>query len=215
MFSRSMYGALLRYQRLEAGYRKGDDFVSDLAALGIDVPVATLYRIERGDQEPTFAFISAANLLLFGNVHSGSITNPCLPVEWVRPDTSENVMRVLSRNGALERGADRSGGEDAERAKYYEEIMSTTNSFDFDIFPNGHCDEDHLYMTIRYGEYDELYPEDTVMESYEIIDREDIERSIINFLKTNELVLSGEEIVNLVKYGERKMADQLKAYEIE
>lgn len=214
MFSRSMYGALLRFQRIEAGYRKGDDFIRDLAVLGIDVPVATLYRIERGDQEPTFAFISAANLVLFGDVHSGEITDACLPEEWVNPDSSENVMRILSRNGALKRAAN-SSKEDYEKAKYYESIMHTINSFDFDVFPNGHCDEDHLYMTVRYGEYDELYPDDAMMESYEIINREDIERAIINFLKTNELMLSGEEIVNLVKYGERKMADQLKAYEIE
>ncbi|MCI8469343.1 MAG: helix-turn-helix domain-containing protein [Eggerthellaceae bacterium] len=213
MFNRSMYGALLRYQRTEAGYRKGDEFVADLSALGLKVPVATLYRIERGEQEPGYSFIAAVNLLLFGDAHSGAIIDSCIPEAWTEPEASSDIMRALSRSGALSRIKE-NGKEDRELEEYYDHVLSGINSYDFDVFPNGKCDEDHLYMTVRYGAFDEEFPENAVMESYEITDPGDVERSIINFLKSYHFNLPGKEVLDLVRYGERKMKEQLEAYEI-
>lgn len=209
-FNKSMYGALLRHQRMEHGYRKGEDFIADLSLIGLDIPKSTLYRIERGVQEPTPAFIMATNLLLLGNIHSGKIVDACIPEAWVAPDASGIVMRLLKKNDVFNKPAcfDRSS---TERAAYYEEIMSGVNSYDFDIFPNNNCTEDELYMTVMYGRNNDLAPE---LESYLIEDSDDVERSIINFLKTHDFDLSGKEVDKLVRYGQRKMKSQLEEHEI-
>lgn len=206
MFDRKIYGALLRYQRLAAGYRKGDEFVRDLVHFGIDMPVATLYRIERGDQEPNYSFIAAANLLLFGDMHSGKIVDACVPDLWSNPEQSPSLMSILSKNGALHRRDEASYDEVTKDASYYENLLTTTCSYDFDVFPNGSCDEDHLFMSVKYGEHD--------LESYEITSPDDVERAIINFLKSYDIDISGEEIRDLIRFGKRKMKGALQDYEI-
>lgn len=211
-FDRRMYGALLRHMRMESGYRKGEDFTADLSEIGLDIPVATLYRYERGEQEPTFEFISAANLLLFGDAHSDEITGPCIAEDWSQPSSSDAVMRVLKRSGALNRLPNKSSMISADRAAHYDKIMSSTNSYDFEIFPNGHCTDDELHMTVRYGDFDESLPEMAEMESYQIEGPEDIERAVINFLKSHDFNIPGEEIDKLIQYGNRRMRAQLEAY---
>lgn len=211
-FDKRMYGALLRHMRMEAGYRKGEDFIADLSELGLSIPVATLYRYERGEQEPTFEFISAVNLLLFGNAHSDEITGSCISEDWTQPSSSDTVMRVLKRSGALNRLPNKSGIAAADRAAHYDKIMSSTNSYDFKIFPNLNCTDDELHMTVRYGAFNEELPEMSEMESYQIECSEDVERAIINFLKSHDFDISGEEIDKLVQYGNRRMQPQLEAY---
>ncbi len=65
-FEKTMYGALLRQKRIEVGYRKAEEFVADLDAIGFKISRAALYRIERGEQEPTASFLIASSILLFG-----------------------------------------------------------------------------------------------------------------------------------------------------
>lgn len=213
-FDRRMYGALLRHMRMEAGYRKGEVFVADLAEIGLTIPVATLYRYERGDQDPTFEFISAVNLLLFGNTHSGVITDSCVPEEWSQPMSSDTIMRILKRNGAINRISDTGDMAANERASYYSRIMAGINSYDFDVYANDSSTDSDLYMTVIYGKFDDLFPGETEMESYHIEFPEDVERAILHFLKSRNFEISGEEIDKLIQFGKRRMESQLKAYEI-
>ncbi|MEY8460121.1 hypothetical protein AALA69_03205 [Eggerthellaceae bacterium 24-137] len=210
-FDRKMYGALLRHRRMEGGYKKVEDFIDALLDIGLDIPKATLYRIERGDQEPAFAFISAANLVLFGDVHSGIITDSCIPEEWSSPEDSDAVMRVLRKGGVIQKYSDNSASA-SERARYYEELLKSTNSYDFDVFPNNSCTKDDLFMTVRYGYGDPGMADPDDIESYQITDLEDVERSILNFIKCRDFDISGEEIDRLIKYGQRKMKPHLIEY---
>ena len=122
-------------------------------------------------------------------------------------------MRVLRKSGALLKSPD-SAVSAAERARHYEDILSSVNSYDFDVFPNAKCTEEELYMTVRYGPGSPEFAELQDIESYLIEDPEDIERSVLNFIKCREFDISGEEVDRLVKYAERKMRPQLEAYEM-
>lgn len=212
LFDKKMYGALLRLYRLEAGYKKIDDFLSALLVAGVDVPKATLYRIERGDQEPSIAFVLITNLLLLGNVHSGKIIDCCVSESWITPEKSSDITRELKRSGVLRRNEIGNGVSTADKAAYYDQLMYSMCAFDFDVFANGNCTDDRLFISVRYGLEDECGIED--IESYEIYEFDDIERSIIHFLKGHQFELPGEEIVKLVQYGQRKLMPMLEEYDI-
>ncbi|WP_270296729.1 hypothetical protein [Eggerthella sinensis] len=209
-FEKTVYGALLRNKRIKAGYRKADDFIKDLHLAGCKVSKAALYRIERGEQEPPVDFLLAANLILFGDLYSQEILSACIPDAWNDPLNSDDVLRILKKNSLL--GNLLSKPENSvSRAALYDEIMSGLNSFDFEVFTNAHCDENHLYMTVATG-YNSDMEEYEELESFEIRYPEEIERAIISFLKRHDYRLEGSEVEKLVKYGERKILPALADY---
>lgn len=213
LFDKRMYGALLRLYRLEAGYKKIDDFLNALSVAGVDMSKATLYRIERGDQEPSIAFALATNLLLLGNIYNGKIIDSCIPESWIMPEKSLGIIHELKRSGVLRRRQDDDGAEMVDKAAYYDQLMSSPSSFDFDVFANNNCTDDRLFISVRYGLGDECGYED--VESYEISGYDDIERSIVHFLKARQFTLPGEEIVKLIQYGQRKLVPLLEEYDIQ
>ena len=150
-FEKAMYGALLRQKRIEMGYRKAEDFVADLEAIGFKISRAALYRIERGEQEPTASFLIASSILLFGETICSDLLNPCIPQEWADPLSSDAIMRIIGRNGVLASRKTRRNASMAERAARYDEIMSSLSSFDFDVFANSRCDDEHMFITVAYG----------------------------------------------------------------
>lgn len=209
-FEKNMYGALLRNKRLGAGYRKADDFIKDLHLIGCKVSKAALYRIERGEQEPPIDFLLAANLILFGDLYSQEILNACIPSRWNDPLNSDDILRILKKNGLLGNLLNKQENS-LSRAAFYDEMMSGLNSFDFEVFTNGNCDENHLYITVATG-YDSDMEEYEDLESFEIRYPEEIERAIISFLKRHNYRLEGSEIEKLVKHGERKILPVLADY---
>lgn len=209
-FEKGIYGALLRNRRMELGYRKAEDFIEDLHLIGCDVSRAALYRIERGEQEPPINFFLASNLILCGQLNSLDLINPCIPSEWIDPIDSDIMMRLMKKNDLLKNLLNESDDSPSKAARY-DDIMDGLNSYDFEIFPNGSCDENHLYITIATGYAHELEEYDD-LESFEIQDPEDIERAVIGFLKRHNYSLEGSEIEKLVQYGERKILPILAEY---
>lgn len=211
-FEKAMYGALLRQKRIEIGYRKAENFVADLEAIGYKMSRAALYRIERGEQEPTASFLVASSILLYGETLCSDLINPCIPQGWADPLSSDSIMRIIKKNKVLESRRPRQTSDASERAARYDEIMNGLTSYDFDVFPNGNCDEDHMYISVAYGpkigEYSDI-------ESYEINDKEDIEHAILNFLKAYEYDLPGSEIVKLVDHSMKKLKPTLSDYGID
>lgn len=209
-FEKRMYGALLRHKRMETGYRKVDEFVEDLNAIGCSISKAALYRIERGEQEPPIGFWLASNLVLQGDIGSLDLVKPCIPLDWVDPVSSDEAMRILKKNRLLHRVLAPDACEES-KADRYDAIMSGLNSYDFEVFPNGNCDEDHLYITVATG-YDFASEEFDDLESFEITDPEDIERAVISFLKRHAYQLDGAEVEKLVNHAERKVMPALAQY---
>lgn len=212
-FDCRMYGALLRHKRMEVGYRKADDFVADLKEIGYFISRAALYRVERGEQEPPIGFIAASNLVLFGSIRSVELIEPCVPQGWCEPPSSDEVMRVLKKNGALSRLVRADDKDTAARAAAYEMALDGLNAYDFNVFVNAHSTDDELYMSVAIGA-DECSESGWVdCESYEVNASEDIERAVINFLKTYGYELPGTEVVKLVDYAYRKVGPVLAEYE--
>lgn len=208
-FDGAMYGALLRHRRMELGYRKASEFVSDLKEVGYAVSIPALYRIERGEQEPTVAFIASANLILYGDATCPILIKSCIPQEWVDPASSDDVLRVLKKNGLLSVLANNESDEIAKRAADYNRAMEELSALDFEVFPNSHCTDDQLFITVATGRYDDEWED---LESVEITEPGDIERAVVSFLKRHEYRLPGEEIVKLVDYAYRKIMPQLKLH---
>lgn len=211
-FEKAMYGALLRQKRIEMGYRKAEDFVADLEAIGFKISRAALYRIERGEQEPTASFLIASSILLFGETICSDLLNPCIPQEWADPLSSDAIMRIIGRNGVLASRKTRRNASMAERAARYDEIMSSLSSFDFDVFANSRCDDEHMFITVAYGAGGDEYGD---LESYEITSREDVERAILNYLKAYGYELPGIEIAKLVDHSMKRLEPTLEDYGIE
>lgn len=212
-FDCRMYGALLRHKRMEVGYRKADDFVADLGEIGYSISRAALYRVERGEQEPPIGFIAASNLVLFGAIGSVELIEPCVPQGWCEPSSSDEVMRVLKKNGALSRLVQADDKNTAVRAKAYEMALDGLNAYDFNVFVNARSTDDELYMSVSIGPDEFIDDGWADCESYEVNDREDIERAVINFLKTCGYELPGTEVVKLVDYAYRKVGPVLAEYE--
>ena len=209
-FEKQMYGALLRHKRMEIGYRKVDQFAADLNAIGCTVSKAALYRIERGEQEPPSEFLLASNLILTGDTNSRELIDPCIPTCWSNPEDSDEVMRILKRNGLLNKvlGFEK---KDDSKAAYYDSIMAELNSYDFEVFINSRSNEDHLYITVATGYNFEMEEFDD-LEGFEISVPEDIERAVIGFLKRHAYQLDGSEVEKLVKHAERKILPVLEEY---
>lgn len=208
-FDCAMYGALLRHKRMEIGYRKADDFVADLKEVGYSISRAALYRIERGEQEPPVSFFAAANLVLYGRVDELDLIESCMPQGWFDPLESDDVLRVLKGNGVLKRLAQTQSTSVEQRAAAYEEIMNRLNAFDFSVWKNGSSTDDRLCITVAEGAPGEIIGN---AESYEIDEKEDIERAVLNFLKNYGYELPGREIVKLVDYANRKIGPELEWY---
>lgn len=210
-FDGQMYGALLRHKRMEVGYRRADQFVGDLRSVGCNVSKAALYRIERGEQEPTVGFFMASNLILFGDMCSSNLAKACVPESWDSPALSDELMRIMKRNGLLDKVL--GTGQKAEsRADFYEEIMNGLSSYDFEVFPNSQSDEEHLYVTVATG-YNHEYEEYEELESFEIKDADDIERAVLSFLKRHDFQLSGIEAEKLVRHAKRRVLPELTEYQ--
>ena len=209
VFDGRMYGALLRHKRMEVGYRKAEQFISDLEEVGYKISKAALYRIERGEQEPPLGFLLAANIVLYGNAKSFDLINPCVPQEWLEPFEQDDILRVLKQNGVIDRYKPDGEMNLDDRAARYDSIMSGFNSYDFVVFPNGSCTENELYITIATGTMGAVNADS---ESFQIESEEDIERAVIAYLKAEDYFLPGEEIVKLVDYAKRKTLPTLKEY---
>ena len=66
MFDAHAYGVELRLARMRKGYKRGEDFCSDVALwTGVVLNRETLYRIEKGIQPPTVEQVFAFGLMLY------------------------------------------------------------------------------------------------------------------------------------------------------
>jgi len=64
----------------------------------------TLYRIERGKQEPTLEFGLATNLILCGGILSDDLIFPCVSEGWRNP-VSDPATALLIRRGIKDGGS--------------------------------------------------------------------------------------------------------------
>ena len=188
-----------------------EEFVADLDAIGFKISRAALYRIERGEQEPTASFLIASSILLFGETICPDLLNPCIPQEWADLLSSDAIMRIIGRNGVLASRKTKRNASIAERAARYDEIMNSLSSFDFNVFANRRCDDEHMFITVAYGAGGDEYGD---LESYEITNREDVERAILNYLKAYG-TSSGVEIAKLVDHSMKRLEPTLEDYGIE
>lgn len=78
-----LFGAFVKRERLNLGYRKAEDFVAIMKVrTGYDMSKDTLYRIEKGSRVPDINFIAAFNIMLGRKPTDMTIVESCVPQEW-------------------------------------------------------------------------------------------------------------------------------------
>ena len=214
MLSLSQYGALLRQKRVEVGYRKAEEFISDLLKVGCDISVSALYRMERGEQMPPLDFALASNLLLFGDAFSDALLKHALDQMVLSPWSHPWLAGALKSHGVgqAEPSSDFLKMVEASMAdKNYAMMLETESEFDYEIFVNSHTSEEEgLFITITRSEespYDDPG-------SYQIRSILDLERSVVNYLKKTNSALSDEEIRRLIRYAANVVEPYVGDYDI-
>lgn len=83
MFDWSLYGLLVRKMRLDAGFRKVEDFSEAVwRRTRVYLSRDTLYKIEQGRQVPDAIQFMALNLALSGDPSGGEAARMCASKEW-------------------------------------------------------------------------------------------------------------------------------------
>ena len=78
-----LFGAFIKRERLNLGYRKAEDFVYVMKTkTGYEISKDILYRIEKGKRIPDINFIAAFNIMLGRKPTDMTIVEACTPQEW-------------------------------------------------------------------------------------------------------------------------------------
>lgn len=218
LFDRAIYGAILRQQRIAAGYRNAEDFLSDLETIGLIMPKARFYRIERGDQTPPIEFVLASNLLLCGDAFSPGIIEYCINDKLKDPWGNADTARMLAKHRIATARPSSFENAIAKRLNEtdYESLLNKTSWFDYKVFVNDQTSENQLFISIADADhdFDDFDPFDDSFASYPIVCIDDIEKAVVQHLKRDNVRLPNSEIKKLIEYTAKVVAPYAEKYSI-
>lgn len=215
LFDRAIYGAILRQRRIAAGYRKAEDFISDLETIGLSVPKARVYRIERGDQAPPIEFILASNLLLCGDAFSSEIIEYCVEGKLKDPWGDAEIARMLAKHNIAKTSFESALAKRLNETDY-ESLLEKPSWFDYKVFVNDHTSKEGLFISIADADhdFDDFDPLGDSFASYPIVCIDDIEKAVIQHLKKDNVRLPNNDIKKLIEYAAKVVAPYAEQYSI-